>query len=224
MDSLDRQTAYWDRVAGEKRFSNPLDESRFARLVPKSARILDLGCGYGRLCGQLLELGYNNLTGLDISPEMIRLAGELYPTLDFRVLAGDRIPFGDAGFDAVLIVAVLTCIPGDDAQKRLISEARRVLKPGGVIFVSDYPIQSDDRNQARYREFEKKYDRLGVFELPEGVVLRHQDMGWVGEILSPFRQLDLAIRDVVTMNGHAAKIFQYFGEKVNPSGISGVLC
>jgi SAM-dependent methyltransferase len=218
IDPLDRQTSYWDRVAGEKRFSNPLDEIRFAELVPKSARILDLGCGYGRIAGQLLEHGWPHVTGLDISPEMIRLARELHPSGDFRVLTGDRLPFDASSFDAVLVIAVLTCIPRDDAQKRLIAEAHRVLKPGGILFVSDYPIQPDPRNQARYAAFEEKHDRFGVFELPEGVVLRHHDMTWIDELFAPFTRIELATRDVVTMNGHAAKIFQYFGHK-DRSGI-----
>ncbi len=210
MDPLDRQTAYWDRVAGDKTFSNPLDENLLARHVPRGGRILDLGCGYGRLCGRLGELGYERVVGLDVSAEMIRRGRALWPRADLRLLAGERVPFEAGSFDAVLVVAVLTCIPGDGAQTKLIAEARRVLKPGGVIFVSDYPLQSDERNRARYAQFAAQY-AYGVFELDEGVVLRHHAPDWIAQLLAPFEKISFEIRDVLTMNGHAAKIFQFLG-------------
>ncbi|MEN6626375.1 MAG: methyltransferase domain-containing protein [Candidatus Sumerlaeia bacterium] len=213
MDPLDRQREYWDRVVDKKNFANPLDFERFARLVPKGGRVLDLGCGYGRICGELLEAGWQHVAGVDISPEMIRRGRELYPGADLRVLETDRVPFGDASFDAVLLFAVLTCVPGDAGQRSLIGEAERLLKPGGVIVVSDYPLQDNARNRARYAEFEKKYGAYGVFELPEGTVLRHHDMNYVEKLLSPFRRIEITTQAVLTMNGHEAKIFQYYGRK-----------
>ena len=44
---------YWSSVAREKRFSHPIDVSLLARHVARDARILDLGCGYGRLTSAL---------------------------------------------------------------------------------------------------------------------------------------------------------------------------
>jgi SAM-dependent methyltransferase len=43
-------------------------------------------------------------------------------------------PCWDACFDVVLLFAVLTCVPGDEAQHRLIAELHRVLRPGGLPF------------------------------------------------------------------------------------------
>ncbi len=71
MDFLDRQTRYWDGAAGVKRFTHPLERGFFAGRVPKDARILDLGCGYGRIVSDLSAEGYGNVVGIDISGGMI---------------------------------------------------------------------------------------------------------------------------------------------------------
>ena len=53
---------------------------------------------------------------------------------------GATLPFADGQFDAVVLFAVLTCIADDAAQRDLIAELRRVLQPGGLLLVSDYPF------------------------------------------------------------------------------------
>ena len=59
---------------------------------------------------------------------------------------GEKLPCGDQSIDAVLLFAVLTCIASDDAQKNLLREFKRVLRPGGLLVISDYPLQTDERN------------------------------------------------------------------------------
>ena len=64
--------AYWDSVATTKVFTHPLPNEWLTKHVKPDAAILDVGCGYGRSCGELLAIGYPNVTGVDISGEMIR--------------------------------------------------------------------------------------------------------------------------------------------------------
>jgi 2-polyprenyl-3-methyl-5-hydroxy-6-metoxy-1,4-benzoquinol methylase len=56
------QTDYWDRVAPEKRFSHPLRLDWLLHLRSQ-ARILDHGCGYGRLLNQLSGAGGHRWAG-----------------------------------------------------------------------------------------------------------------------------------------------------------------
>ena len=62
---LSRQEHYWNRVAGSKEFTHPLDFTLLDRFVKKSDRILDIGCGYGRSAAELAEQNFKHVIGID---------------------------------------------------------------------------------------------------------------------------------------------------------------
>ncbi|MGX1673300.1 class I SAM-dependent methyltransferase [Streptomyces sp. NPDC055400] len=141
MSDLDSQVPYWDAAAGTKTFTHPL-HLPWLEGISRHAAILDYGCGYGRVMEELEQRGFGNLTGVDASPGMIHRARQLHPTMDFAALDAPPVsPYPDAGFDAVLLFAVLTCVPSDEAQHRLIAELNRILKPGGILYISDLLLQ-----------------------------------------------------------------------------------
>jgi SAM-dependent methyltransferase len=131
------QTTFWSRAAGTKTFTHPLDDARFSKALARDARILDFGCGQGRLRAEFQRIGFTHITGVDSSPEMIRAARARLPGIDFAVNDGGRLPFADGSFDAVTLFAVLTCIPDDAAQKNLLAEFKRTLRLGGLLLISD---------------------------------------------------------------------------------------
>jgi len=208
------QQAFWDAAADSKEFSHPLDLNRFSTLVPQESRILDYGCGYGRLCGALRRAGYSRLIGVDPSIRMIDRARAENPGVPFQALTGDwPLPFEEAAFDAVLLFSVLTCIVRDEDQRAIVAEIARVLRRDGIVCVSDTLLQPDDRNRARYEAGMLAFGRYGVFELEPGVVFRHLDSAWVANLFADFTRLELLEVDVRTMNGNPAKAFQYWGTK-----------
>jgi SAM-dependent methyltransferase len=104
---------------------------------PDMRRILELGCGNGwnmSRFGQYGRVAY----GLDTVPERVALALAHGPALLADAL---RLPFADGSLDLVYIQHVLHHV-GDVAQA--LGEARRCLRPGGVLFlvetVEDNPI------------------------------------------------------------------------------------
>jgi SAM-dependent methyltransferase len=113
----------------------------------------------------------------------------------------------------VLLFAVLTCIPNDNKQRLLMSEVQRVLRPGGMLYVSDLLVNNDQRNRERYERDAEKFKCYGVFELPEGVVVRHHQREWIEEIFGPFEQVEYEPFTVTTMNGNSSSAFQYLGRK-----------
>ena len=204
---------YWDSVAGKKEFTAPFDAALLESFVDKGARILDVGCGYGRIISELHENGYKNLTGIDFSGKMIERAKKLCPYASFSVKTGDEIDFTDNSFDCVLLFAVLTCIIADEEQIKLMEEIQRVLKSGGIVYINDFLLNTDERNIKRYEEFKEKYAKFGVFELPEGAVLRHHDEQYIKKLLSGFSELSFKKSVYNTMNGNKTNGFCFLGNK-----------
>ena len=181
------------------------------RSVGVDAAVLDYGCGRGRLCGELAQRGFQQLTGVDYSREMIDAAKREHPALDFLVVDGETLPFADARFDAVLLFAVLTCIPSGAAQRRLIAEVNRVLRPGGLLLISDYPLQTDARNVARYDAYVQESGdpaAYGTFRLPDGGLVRHHRHDWFSSLLAGWSSEPEVTFDATTMNGNPARIVQ----------------
>jgi len=113
--------------------------------------------------------------------------------------------------------SVLTCIPSDDEQRRVIREIGRVLRPDGLLYISDLWLQKDERNVDRYRRYQAQYGMYGIFELPEGVVLRHHTRQWIEQLTAQFALITVDEIVADTMNGHRAEAFQWFGRKTGPA-------
>lgn len=207
------QRAYWDRAAAEKSFTHPLNDHWLDRWLRRSDRILDYGCGYGRTLDDLARRGFKNTLGVDFSASMIERGRGTHPRLDLRVV--DKLPIAEpaASFDAVLLFAVLTCLPADDDQAQLVGEVSRLLRPGGVLYLSDMPLQSDARNLARYAAGEARFGVAGVFETDDGAIVRHHPPPHFDALLASFDRLAAESIRLTTMNGHAAEGLQILARR-----------
>jgi SAM-dependent methyltransferase len=214
-DDINNQVDYWNRIGPTKTFAHPVNLDRLKELVPPTASIVDFGCGSGRVLKILLDHGYRNLAGFDPAPSMIAAAGERLPGVKLNTLPTptQSLPLPDSSTDAVLLFAVLTCVPSEAAQRAIIREIERVLRPDGLLYISDLWLQRDDRNRERYEQGVIKFGTYGIFELPEGVVLRHHDREWIRELTAGFSRVALDEFTVETMNGHVAEGFQWFGRR-----------
>ena len=205
------QREYWDSVSEKKTFTTPFQSEEFSMFVVKTDFIVDVGCGYGRTLNELYENGYINLLGIDFSEEMINRGRKEFPHLKFAVKHDDTIELDDDSVDAIILFAVLTCIVSDAEQKKLIQEIRRVLKPGGILYVNDFLLNSDNRNLERYAKYEKRLGVYGTFELMEGATVRHHTEDWIKELLCDFTELKYAHLTFTTMNGNKSNGFYFIG-------------
>ena len=211
---------YWDRVANDKRFSHPLRLDWLKRGIDLSDRhaiIVDYGCGYGRTLQELWRNGYHNIVGIDFSTAMLARSRLELPRVPLIRSDGRTLPLQSNSVAAVLLFAVITCIPDSDEQRRQIADVNRVLRPGGVIYISDLLINDDERNRLRYEQYAGKFGCYGIFELPEGVVVRHHSKQWIQELTGPFEQLEFEPFTVTTMNANKSAAFQYLGRKPGKS-------
>lgn len=207
------QREYWNEAAAGKNFTTPFQAAEFGRYVGKNDSILDVGYGYGRTLDELYHQGFTNLSGIDFSAEMIRRGHVQFPYLDLNVMESSDIDRDDCSVDAVILFAVLTCIADNDAQRHLISEIRRVLKPDGILYINDFLLNTDERNLTRYQKFEEKYHTYGVFELAEGAVCRHHSEEWIHELLKDYHEECFEHLTFTTMNGHRSNGFYYIGRR-----------
>lgn len=215
------QARYWDALADEKHFCHPLNTAWLMRYAGPRARILDFGCGYGRSLSELQTGGYMNMIGIDFSFRMLSRCRSQIPDARLIQNDGQSIPLQGHSVDVVLLFAVLTCIPQDEEQRNLLREISRVLRPGGLVYVSDLFLNHDLRNLERYDRYVGQYGTYGVFKLPEGVVVRHHTNEWVEELTRPFCQVEFEAFEVTTMNRNKSAAFQYLGRSV--TGTRGLI-
>jgi SAM-dependent methyltransferase len=103
-----------------------------------AGRVLELGCGAGRIAGYLVELS-EEAHGIDISSEMIAECRRRYPAGHF--IEGDirdLSQFEDGALDAVVAGFNILDIFGDEERREALGEIRRVLRDGGLYVMSSH--------------------------------------------------------------------------------------
>jgi SAM-dependent methyltransferase len=126
----------------------------------RNQRIVDLGCGNGRLAILLAQAG-NAVTGIDSSEEQIRLAREnaaLSPGLSrnpdagpvFRNAPMEETGLPDASFDAVILSQSLHHAA---KPKEALAESHRLLASGGRVLILDLLAHSEERMRTRFGDF-----------------------------------------------------------------------
>lgn len=99
-------------------------------------RILDWGCGAGRLTRHLARTLDGEIHGADIDADNIAWARENIPGVTFSAIGLDPpLPYPDEYFDAAIGMSVYTHLSEED-QYRWLEEHRRILKPGGLLLMT----------------------------------------------------------------------------------------
>lgn len=107
-------------------------------LSRRKQKILDLGCGYGRLAKKILTtFPQADVFGVDISKTYVDLFNKnLSPNGRAKVADIKYLPFKDSTFDICYMVTTLMYLVSKSEQQQAISEIFRVLKPGGrFVFI-----------------------------------------------------------------------------------------
>lgn len=102
-----------------------------------TGKVLDAGCGYGR-SSELF--GAEQYTGVDFSPDFIRIAQNKYPDKTFVEASLDKLPFADETFDWAFCVSIKRMIQdncGDERWMTMQKEIRRVAKKLLILEYTD---------------------------------------------------------------------------------------
>ncbi len=113
----------WVNAELDARFSQPCD-------------VLDIGCGAGFMTNELAQRGHR-VTGLDASAESLAVAAarDVTGTVKYDHGTAYRLPYSDGSFACVGAMDLLEHV---DQPRQVISEAARVLAPGGIFFFHTY--------------------------------------------------------------------------------------
>jgi SAM-dependent methyltransferase len=154
-------------------------------------RILDFGCGSGRVLRSFIDMGASqaDLFGVDINQE--RVAAQI----NFAVFNGWKLDFPDAHFDLVTQFVVFSSIAAPELRQQLALEMVRVLKPGGFVFWWDFfrlvgaaGVRSDVR-----------LDPVSLFRGLPGRIRKHGVHPKPSECIRPLRGLRRAIGPLVDL-------------------------
>jgi len=155
--------------------------SRMVREQGDDLRVLDVGCGTGRMLHQM-AIAHPRLRfyGLDLSPYYLQHARSLLGHVEHLSLVADNaeaMPFRDGFFDVVTSVHLFHELPRE-ARRNVYREMWRVLRPGGVIVIEDSGQQSESGDLAFFlgrfsREFHEPF-HAGYLEDDIGEALAEQ--------------------------------------------------
>jgi SAM-dependent methyltransferase len=180
-------------------------------------KILDLGCGNGRLL-QIFKGKNIDYFGVDSSEKLIEIAKKRYPNKKFQVADALNLPFPNNYFDKIYSIAVLHHIPSVEFRRRFLKEAKRVLKPEGLLILTVWNWWDFWRGWflGNYFKFITKYTLLKIFGkskldfkdvfIPWGdKIQRYFHCFTLKELSSLVREINFQIKDLGYLNRNKTK-------------------
>ncbi len=186
----------WNRIADDVNFNLNIDLVRILRKIPVESKILDFGCGYGRISNLLHNSGYLNVVGIDSSLKMIQRGKKVFPELSFTVNSGSALPFPGCSFDVVIVCAVFTCITSLDTRISQINELRRVLKPEGLLHMVEFCSEPSR-----------------AFTASIGVPMLHSSPAQLRELISELQIVSEEVNNTKTIGDNKARRYSVFATK-----------
>jgi ubiquinone/menaquinone biosynthesis C-methylase UbiE len=137
------------RLERMRALARVLARAGFASL--ENRKILEIGCGEGRVLGELAALGARPslLSGIDLLPERIETARRAFPQSDLRVADARSLPFADGSFDLAAAFTVFSSVPDLEVARDIAREMGRVLKPGGAVVCYDFHYNNPRNSNVR---------------------------------------------------------------------------
>lgn len=147
-------------------------------------RVLDLGCGTGRIAKELADRGAQ-VSGVDPSPAMLEQArARCGRAVDLRRASAEELPFRDASFERTVLHLVVHLLD----RPRAFAELARVLAPGGRVVIATFSPRHVERFWlCRYFPSLAEIDR-GRFVPPARLVEELASCGFVRPRLRAVRQ------------------------------------
>lgn len=108
----------------------------FLASLPLNSFVADIGCGPGRIVRYLSE-NQHRVVGIDVNRQALVYAHTLGRTMGYIAGDGMHLPLTTGRFDAAILMGVLG-VAEEAKRTALIGEAKRVIRPGGYVYVSEF--------------------------------------------------------------------------------------
>lgn len=143
------------------------DIKPFLKLVKQKDKVLDIGCGNGRLYGALKEKNIEYL-GIDFSEELIKIARKKYSKACFKLadITKEKTWKYPCGFDACFCIAVLHHIPSKKLRLRVLQNIYKALKKNGFLFLTIWNMYQE--KYKKYFKNKKQKDLLIPYKISNG--------------------------------------------------------
>jgi SAM-dependent methyltransferase len=122
-----------------------------------SGRVLELGCGAGRLTGYLLDLSAD-VRGIDVMPAMVEYCRAAYPRGDFAV--ADLRDIGGGPYDAVVAAFNVLDVLDHAERRDVLARIAGVLSPGGLLVMSSHNLAAAGSIRSPGRVLERSPRRI----------------------------------------------------------------
>jgi len=158
------------------KFTSPLVPKKFLKFIKKEDKILDLGCGYGRVLEYLYQESYRNLTGIDPSKKLIQRARL---NLKSKNISGINLKVGTIKdikkekFKVIIICAVIEYIPTAQERIKFVSLLSRLLQKDGLVYIETFV--RDNKNKKLYKKATEKGFSFGSLILPDKKLILFHD-------------------------------------------------
>jgi len=206
----------WDAIAEsfdttrQKSWKFCLD---FIRSLKYTDVVVDVGCGNGR---HLLPCTENccHAVGVDISRNLLRIVQKKLHNkniVNISLIHADvvQMPFADNSFDAVLFIASLHNIQGEEHRRRAVQEVARVLKPNGVALISVWSRWQDMYWRHFMKQFivrSREFGDIDVFWRQHNLnVPRFYHLYSKGEFLRELRDAHFYIQSLQSVKIHSKR-------------------
>jgi ubiquinone/menaquinone biosynthesis C-methylase UbiE len=209
----------WKQFKGKETPSTVEIHESFFRAILEKSDVLDFGCAWGRVAFQLQKLGYN-VTGIDINNNAIesalesaKLSKNYRGSVKFETANAMDLPYADGSFDACILQAFLTTIISPKDRNKIISEANRVLKSNGILYLADFGLNWENLH---YRElYRRDYSltlELGTFIVKE-IVNEHENDLYIAHHYTREELMKLIKGDFNIENFHETVFTSFHGNE-----------
>ena len=153
-------------------------------------KILDVGCGTGRLSVRLDKMGAQ-ITALDISPKILNILKIKNPKIKTVIADAEKLPFADNSFDIVVSAFLIVHLQN---PKIFFAEAYRVLKPEGKFILTNI-------NQKKSPELKTKKGLISIksyYHRPEKIIEMLEDLAFAIKENIFVKERDILINQLVS--------------------------